>query len=87
MLTRLTGVGRYDSVTYDMVRENGQDGLRVQVHEKSYAPPFLKPAFEIDGTQHENVTFTVSSRLTFMDIAGFRSEWRTDVEVGETLRR
>lgn len=84
LLTRLTGVGRYDSVTYDLVRENGQDGLLVQVHEKSYAPPVLKPAFDIDGTQPENVTFTFGSRVTFMDIAGFRSEWRTDLEIGET---
>jgi NTE family protein len=84
MLTRLTGVGRYDSVTYDLVQENGQDGLLVRVHEKSYAPPVLQPAFQIDGTQPDNVTFTFGGRLTFMDLAGYRSEWRTDFEVGET---
>jgi NTE family protein len=30
------------------------------------------------------VTFTFGARLTFMDVAGFRSEWRTDFEFGET---
>ena len=84
MLTRLTGVGRYDSITYEMVQENGQDGLLVRVHEKSYAPPVLRPEFEIDGTQTDDVTFTMGARLTFMDVAGFRSEWRTDLKVGET---
>lgn len=84
MLTRLTGVGRYDSITYDMIQENGQDGLLIRVHEKAYAPPDLRPAFQIDGTQTDNVTFTFGSRLTFTDVAGYRSEWRTDLQIGET---
>ena len=84
MLTRLTGVGRYDSITYDMVNENGQEGLLVRVHEKGYAPPFLQPSFIVDGAQTDDVTFTMGARLTFMDVAGYRSEWRTDLQFGET---
>jgi len=84
MLTRLTGVGRYDSITYDMIDENGQSGLLVRVHEKSYAPPLLQPSFVVDGSQSDDVTFTLGGRLTFMDVAGYRSEWRTDFAFGET---
>ena len=84
LMTRLVGVGRYDNVTYDMVHEDGKDGLEIRVHEKSYAPPILRPAFQIDGTQPDNVTFTFGTRLTAMDVAGFRSEWRTDFQFGET---
>ena len=85
MLTRLTGVGRYDSVTYDLITdENGREGLLVRVHEKSYAPPTLQPAFQVNGTQTDDVNFTLGGRITFMDIAGFRSEWRTDFQFGET---
>ena len=84
MLTRLSGVGRYDSITYDMIEENGQSGLLVQVHEKTYAPPLLQPSFQVDGSQTDDVTFTMGGRLTFMDVAGYRSEWRTDLKFGET---
>jgi NTE family protein len=84
LLTRLAGVGRYDSVTYNMIQENGEDGLLIRVHEKSYAPPTLRPAVQIDGTQTDNVTYTMASRVTLMDVAGYRSEWRTDVQFGET---
>jgi len=83
-LTRLTGLGRYDSVTYGMIRENGQDGLLVRVHEKTYAPPLLQPSFAVDGSEPDDVTFTLGSRFTFMDIAGERSEWRTDLQFGGT---
>jgi NTE family protein len=84
LLTRLTGTGKYDSVTYDMVRDNGQDGLLVRVHEKTYGPPFVQPTFQVDGTQTDDVTYALGARFTFMDVAGFRSEWRTDVQVGQT---
>jgi NTE family protein len=83
-LTRLTGLGRYDSVTYGMVRENGQDGLLVRVHQKTYAPPLLQPSFSLDGSEPDDVTFTLGSRFTFMDVAGERSEWRTDLQFGVT---
>ena len=83
-LTRLTGVGKFDSVSYDMTQNDGQAGLLVTVHEKNYAPPLLQPAFVVDGTEPNNVTFTLGGRLTVLDIAGYGSELRTDLEVGET---
>jgi NTE family protein len=84
LLTRLTGIGRYDSITYDIIHEGDRDGLLVIIHEKSYAPPTLRPGVVIDGTQTDDVTFTAGARLTFMDVAGFRSEWRTDFQFGQT---
>jgi NTE family protein len=84
ILTRLSGTGRYESVTYAFIQDNGRDGLLIQVHEKSYAPPLLQPSFVVDGTQTDDVTFTMGARLTFMDVAGYRSEWRTDFKIGQT---
>jgi NTE family protein len=84
VLTRLTGVGRYDSAGYRLIEKNGQTGLLVQVVEKNYAPPMFQTAFEVDGSQSGNVDFTMGTRFTFMDVAGFRSEWRTDALIGNT---
>ena len=84
VLTRLTGQGRYDAAGYRMFEESGQPGLIVQVVEKNYAPPTLQPAVEVDGSQAGNVDFTMGTRFTFMDVAGFRSEWRTDLLIGNT---
>src|SRR5689334_6961021 len=84
VLTRLTGVGRYDSAGYRLIEKNGQTGLLVDVVEKNYAPPMFQTAFEVDGSQSGNVDFTAGTRFTFMDVAGFRSEWRTDVLLGNT---
>jgi NTE family protein len=84
LLTRLTGIGRYDSVSFDLIHEDDKDGLLIYIHEKTYAPPTLRPGVDIDGTQTDDVTFTLGARLTFMDVAGFRSEWRTDFQFGQT---
>jgi NTE family protein len=84
LFTRLTGIGKFDSVGYSQVREAGRIGLVVTVHEKSYAPPILQIASEVDGAEPLDVTFTLATRLTLMDVAGYRSEWRTDVRLGNT---
>jgi NTE family protein len=83
-LTRLTGVGRYDTVGYRIMERDGQQGLMILVSEKNYAPPTIQPAFEVDGSASEEVGFTMGARLTFLDVAGFRSEWRTDFLFGNT---
>jgi NTE family protein len=83
-LTRLTGGGKFDSADYALTQRDGEDGLLVTVHEKTYAPPTLQVAFSVDGSENDDVTYTLLTRLTLMDVAGYRSEWRTDVQFGNT---
>jgi NTE family protein len=83
-LTRLTGSGRYDTLNYRIVERGGKQGLLILVKEKNFAPPTLQPAFEVDGSEAGDIEFTLGTRLTLMDVAGFRSEWRTDFLFGNT---
>src|SRR6266478_3282478 len=83
-LTRLTGGGRYDTLDYRIIERDGKDGLLIIVKEKDFAPPTLQPAFEVDGSEAGDIEFTLGMRLTLMDVAGFRSEWRTDFLFGNT---
>ena len=83
-LTLLTGVGRIASASYRMTQVGSEPGLLVNVTEKNNAPPVLQLAFDVDGTQPGNVTFTLAGRLTFLDVGGFGSEWRTDFAIGNT---
>ena len=83
-LTRLTGNGRYDAADYALSKRDGQDGLLVTVRERTYAPPILQVAFAVDGSENDDVTYTLLTRLTLMDVAGYRSEWRTDIQFGNS---
>jgi NTE family protein len=82
LLIRLTGIGKYASADFRFVTRDGQSGLVVTVHEYSYAPPILQLGFAIDGTESDDVTYTQLARITFMDVWGYRSEWRTDLQFG-----
>jgi NTE family protein len=84
LLTRLTGIGKFDSVGYTEIQDGERSGLLVRVHEKIYAPPLLQFGYEVDGSEATDVTYTLAARLTLMDVAGYRSEWRTDALFGNT---
>jgi|HubBroStandDraft_6_1064221.scaffolds.fasta_scaffold00151_32 NTE family protein len=84
LLTRLAGIGKFSSVGYRLGLVDDQEGLVITVTEKSYAPPILQLGFQVDGTQTDDVTYTQAARITVMDVAGFRSEWRTDFSFGNT---
>ena len=83
-LTQLTGGGRYNTLNYRILAREGKQGLLIVVKEKDFAPPTLQSAFEVDGSEAGDIEFTLATRLTLMDVAGFRSEWRTDFLFGNT---
>jgi NTE family protein len=83
-LTRQVGLGRFNSLGYSLIDRDDRQGLLINVEEKDYAPPWIKPGFTIDGSDPNNVQFTLGARLTFLDVGGYRSEMRTDFSFGAT---
>src|SRR5258708_8034141 len=59
VLTRLTGVGRYDSITYSVITDGNPSGLSIPVHEKTSAPPFLLPFAQMTRAKPQPVHFTM----------------------------
>ena len=81
-LLTIRGDGRYSSLDYQMVTKNDEQGLQINAQEKPYAPPIVRPLVLIDGSQYNNVLFSLGGRITFLDIGGYGSEWRNDVIFG-----
>ena len=78
----LDGMGRFMNLNYSMVERDGQRGLKIETVQKPYAPPVVRPLILIDGSDYNNVLFSLGARITFLDFGSFRSELRTDVIVG-----
>jgi len=78
----IVGQGRFATATYSMVERNGEPGLQVQAEQKSYAPPIVRPLILIDGSQYNNVLFSIGARITFLDVGSYRSELRNDIILG-----
>ena len=78
-IMRLKGLGRFSSLSYQFVERNGQQGLLVKTEEQGYGPPIVRPLILIDGSSLKNVNFNLGARVTWLDIGGYRSEWRNDI--------
>lgn len=81
-LTRIAGEGEFDRLGYEGFTQNGVPGLRVTTHEKSYGPPFVDLAVNVDGSGVAAFDFSAGARVTFMDIAHRGGEWRNDLLFG-----
>ena len=76
------GIGRFNGFSYRLAEQDGRNGLMLRATEKDHAPPLLNFGFLIDGSDLDNVRFTMNARITALDVGGYRSEWRTDISVG-----
>jgi len=86
-LTKLTGMGRYDTASYELFKApGGEEGLRIRVHEKTHGPPFFRPSILIDGYNGGGIRFGIGGRFTALDFGGPASELRADVSVGAVNR-
>jgi NTE family protein len=78
----IQGDGRYSSLNYSMVDKDGKPGLLIDATEKSYAPPIIRPQVTLDGSQYNNVLFSLGARVTFLNVGSYGSELRNDIVVG-----
>jgi NTE family protein len=81
-LSMLTGLDRYESVTWRMTEENGRTGLLVSAIPKTYAPPFLMLGLNIENTTSETFRVQLAARYLTFDVAGPGSELRIDGGLG-----
>ena len=81
-LTAITGSARYDTVTYQLVRQPQGTELAIKVTPKSYGPPFLRFTLDVTNAGTTTLAVGVRGRLTAFDVAGRGSEARLDAMVG-----
>ena len=81
-LTQIAGEGQFDRLGYEGFTQNGVPALRVTTHEKTYGPPFVDLAINVDGSGVAAFDFSAGARFTFMDILHHGGEWRNDVLFG-----
>ena len=83
-LTRIAGQGQFDDLGYEGFVQNGVPALRITAHEKTYGPPFVDLAVNVDGSGVAAFDFSAGARVTFMDVAHRGGEWRNDLLFGSS---
>lgn len=78
-IMHLNGTGRFSTINYQFMERNNQQGLLIKAEENGYGPPVVRPLISVDGSDLKNVDFNLGARITWLDIGGYRSEWRNDI--------
>ncbi|MBI3405722.1 MAG: patatin-like phospholipase family protein, partial [Acidobacteria bacterium] len=81
-LTKIFGIGRYDSLGYQVQGSPDRPELRIDAEEKFHGPPFVRMLAEVNGSETDNIQFNFLARFTAMDVGRYGAEWRTDVSIG-----
>ena len=80
------GLGLYDSITYDLVTENGQEGLVINARSRSWGPGYFKFGLNLESDLEGRNSYNFGIRYTRMEINGLAGEWQTDLQLGERVR-
>ena len=83
-LTRIAGRGEFDALGYEGFVQNGVPGLRITAHEKTYGPPFVDLAVNVQVSGVAAFDFSAGARITFMDVDHHGGEWRNDLLFGSS---
>lgn len=84
-LTKVWGTGRFQTLNYSWIRENGKTGLLIRAQEKTNGPPFLNLGLVVNNASTDDTQVNLIGRLTFYDIGRANAEWRTDFSLGSRL--
>jgi NTE family protein len=83
-LIRVAGQGQFDRLGYEGFTQDGVPALHVTAHEKSYGPPFVDLAVNVNGSGVAAFDFSAGARVTFMDVEHHGGEWRNDLLLGSS---
>jgi NTE family protein len=81
-ILEVNGTGPFSSLNYGMVQEDGKPVLQIDARQKPYSPPIVRPLIVIDGSDYNDVFFSIGARITFLNFGGYRRELRNDVVLG-----
>jgi NTE family protein len=81
-LAALSGMDRYQGLSWEMIGASGREGLLVRAREKPYAPPFLMLGVNLSNTTSSDFRVQLVGRYLTYDIVGAGSELRIDGAIG-----
>lgn len=82
-ISNVYGLDIFESVTYDVVKEDGKIGLIVKTNKKTWGTNYLQAGFELASDFNGESSFNIGLAYTAKPINTLNGEWRTAIQVGE----
>lgn len=81
---RIHGQGVFENVTYELVRDNGENGIIIKAHKKSWGTDFLQFGLNLSvDTSAGDSRFNIGAAYTKMPLNDRNGEWRSGFQFGE----
>jgi NTE family protein len=84
-LTRIYAIGDFEKVQFSIIEEDGQTGLLIDTVAKAWGPSYLRFGLTISDDFAGGSYYTFIASQTFTQLNGLGAEWKTEVEIGQTL--
>jgi NTE family protein len=85
-MVALMGTERYVSVNYRLIVDRERIGIAVTARPKTYGPPFLLAAIDVQNSHSTGVAATARGRIWMAGVTGQGSEARLDLAAGTIMR-
>jgi NTE family protein len=80
---QIYGLEIFESVRYDLVRENGKTGLVITAKEKGWGPGYLQFGLASSNDFKGNSTIRFGLLYTLTEINALNGEWRVGAQLGD----
>jgi len=77
------GLELFENVDYEVVEENGKNGLLINVKERSWGPNYLQFGLQLGDNFEGEGTYNLGAAYTRTAINRLNGEWRTALQIGE----
>lgn len=81
-LSALSGLDRYQTVSWELMGPSGNEGLLINARDKVYAPPFMMLGFSLENRTSSDFRVQMAARYLSFDVLGSGSELRVDGVIG-----
>jgi NTE family protein len=85
-LAKLYGRGEFEQINYDLVRVGNQEGLIVNVTEKSWGPNFLRFGMSLSADLQGDTYFNLMAGHKRVWVNSLGAEWSNEIVLGSTRR-
>lgn len=82
-LGHVYGLDIFESVRYDVLRENEQTGLLISTKEKYWGPAFVQVGLKSSSDMDGDSAFNLGALYSRGTINAFNGEWRTGAQIGD----
>jgi NTE family protein len=82
-IQQIYGLETFESVRYELVKENGGTGLVVQAKEKPWGPGYIQTGMITSSNFEGDEAFRLGATYTLTPINPLNGEWRVGVQIGD----